>query len=522
MYNLLNCMVLQAANPGENIGEKHLDPNPTAVQPVPADSFGNLNTPTPERCYALSHGNIRINISRPNGFSRHALNGHEPEDATALQNLQVFLDDSAGKEIGEIFIGPLKDELAAALIEKFLIFGEGEDDTVTGLERVLLTSAELRESLEELSDNEISIRSTMGDSIEAVVAYYSDRVYPLAIDGEPSPAANPEPIACCATKENVLTFDANGRVKSSQEFTAHDKIPDGGMVWIDVEAPNQDTIKKLKDRFGFSTVDLADCLELNQKTKLRDHENYLFIVTHAFSGNGGELTHFETKEVHAFLGKDFLITIHAEPIKPLSDIFENVSTLQICADDRKPDYLYFLVSESLMGVNAPFSEKMRKGIEDIYRKAEHGKMGEGDLPISPANLTLMLMSMRGLIADQAGTFSTLSDREHALIGPGRRRLFRNLATETRQIVEDVQDDLSLVDRAVRITHAQATNRLGKINTKLAVLGAVVLPWMATSSFFGQNFTGIPFHSNMLLSLQVGVSLALSGILLWVGKKQGLI
>jgi magnesium transporter len=116
---------------------------------------------------------------------------------------------------------------------------------------------------------------------------------------------------------------------------------------VDLEQPTPDEAKHvLEDVFHFHPLSIEDCLAENSSPKVEEYSPreddkftpYLFIVIHAVDYNRKDCA-FGTSELNFFLGKNFLITVHAVPLRSVVQIQElaaKETTRTARAPDRSP------------------------------------------------------------------------------------------------------------------------------------------------------------------------------------------
>ena len=76
--------------------------------------------------------------------------------------------------------------------------------------------------------------------------------------------------------------------------------PAGVTRWIDLSAHDESELKLLAERFGFHPLTIEDCAHFDQRAKLEEYGDYLFIVMHGFYCPGNdprELEHFLRTDV---------------------------------------------------------------------------------------------------------------------------------------------------------------------------------------------------------------------------------
>ncbi|MFM8619269.1 MAG: CorA family divalent cation transporter, partial [Opitutaceae bacterium] len=137
----------------------------------------------------------------------------------------------------------------------------------------------------------------------------------------------------------------------------------GLLLWVDLDNPTPDEIKAiLEGVFGFHPLAIEDCVQPNSLPKVEDYEDYLFIVTHAVDFTRTEK--FNTTELDLFLGKDFLVTFHTAPLRPVTTLTERI-VKNVGVGPRGPDRIAHTLIDLLVDNYAPVIEELRAELEDL-------------------------------------------------------------------------------------------------------------------------------------------------------------
>src|SRR5215216_7541449 len=81
-----------------------------------------------------------------------------------------------------------------------------------------------------------------------------------------------------------------------------------GLKWINIERPRHIDLAWLQERFEFHPLDYEDVVSRNQRPKVDEYDDYLFIVLH-FPRYDKQVGRLNAAEVDLFVGPDFLVTI---------------------------------------------------------------------------------------------------------------------------------------------------------------------------------------------------------------------
>ena len=83
-----------------------------------------------------------------------------------------------------------------------------------------------------------------------------------------------------------------------------------GLRWIHIERPRPIDQAWLEERFDFHALDYEDVFSRNQRPKVDEYDDYLFIVLH-FPRYDKTVSRLNAAEVDIFVGPDYLITLKA-------------------------------------------------------------------------------------------------------------------------------------------------------------------------------------------------------------------
>ena len=211
-----------------------------------------------------------------------------------------------------------------------------------------------------------------------------------------------------------------------------------GLRWINIERPRALEQTWLEERFEFHALDYEDVRSRNQRPKVDEYDDYLFIVLH-FPRYDKVVSRLNAAEVDMFVGPDFLITIPNEPLQTIDYLFERCRAneeLRESLFSKGPGYLLYKIVDDCVDASFPMLGKIGNKLERIEEEIFEG---EGDDVVRDiSNAKQEIINFRKIVRPQRLAF---------------RDLERNKA---RYIAEDLDiyfDDLIDALRA-RVGHAR--------------------------------------------------------------------
>lgn len=292
--------------------------------------------------------------------------------------------------------------------------------------------------------------------------------------------------------------------------------PEGTLRWIDVEAQSAEELAILGERFRFHPLALEDCAHFGQRPKLEEYDGYMFVVTHAFALPADQpLADLEPRELHAFLGSRYLVTVHSEAIEPLAETWKRIGADPALAR-RGIDFAYYLLADAVADANFPLLDRISDELDEI----EDGILaGAGPEVLAPMfRLKRTLTTMRRVLSPQRDTFGALTKRGSALVSERTALYFRDVYDHLVRINESIEAGRDILGNAMDAYLTMVSNRTNEIMKRLTIMSAIFLPLTFVTGFFGQNFQHLPFGSDALMFAMIAACLALPIGMLWWFKR----
>src|SRR3712207_484431 len=94
-----------------------------------------------------------------------------------------------------------------------------------------------------------------------------------------------------------------------------------GLRWINIERTGPVVRSWVEEHFEFHPLDYEDVASRNQRPKIDEYPDYLFIVLH-FPVYDKAVGRLNAAELDMFIGPDYLITLPNTALPPLEYLFE--------------------------------------------------------------------------------------------------------------------------------------------------------------------------------------------------------
>src|SRR4051794_14279812 len=140
-----------------------------------------------------------------------------------------------------------------------------------------------------------------------------------------------------------------------------------GLRWINIERPRQVDRAWLEERFDFHALDYEDVFSRNQRPKVDEYDDYLFVVLH-FPVYDKRVNRLNATEVDIFVGPDYLITLPNESVPPLDYLFERCRREDEARDDlfnKGAGFLLYTIVDRCVDASFPMLAKIGLKLERL-------------------------------------------------------------------------------------------------------------------------------------------------------------
>jgi len=256
--------------------------------------------------------------------------------------------------------------------------------------------------------------------------------------------------------------------------------------WINIDEPRLADRLWLAENFDFHDLDLEDVASRNQRPKVDEYPDYLFLVMQfpRFDKVTGRL---HAAELDVFIGRDYVITLPNEAILPLPQLFERAEAREDVREEIMTKGSGFLLYEILdRCVDASFpmlgalGRKLRELEDDIFE----GRSDEVVRDLS--NAKQEIINFRAVIRPMRAVFRSLERAKQRYLTEELDIYFDDL-TDAAERIWDVLENFKEIVEGLESTNESALSH--RLNDGLRILTAVsviLLPLTLIASVFGMN------------------------------------
>ena len=296
-----------------------------------------------------------------------------------------------------------------------------------------------------------------------------------------------------------FAFTTQGKLHSKgiEPFLMPTLLADTNLfLWVDLEkvtpAEARDILEKI---FHFHPLSIEDCLAPSPSPKVEEYTPregdlfapYLFMVIHAVDYNRQDGC-FGTNELDFFLGKNFLVAYHDQPLRSVSIVEEHAlnGTLGIA---RAPDRVAHALLDTLVDNYKPALDGLSLSIAELEQLAFQNPNKETLNKI--LQVKKEVMHLRQIIGPQREVLARFAQGEFKLVRPHLVPYFRDVYDSLFHISELAQGYTDSLTGILQVYLNMSSNQTGEVVKLLTLITVITTPLMMIGTWYGMNFHDMP-------------------------------
>ena len=295
-------------------------------------------------------------------------------------------------------------------------------------------------------------------------------------------------------------------------FDACQLVGDPGEVtWINVTGVSKvKDLEKVGECFKIHPLVLEDILEVGQRPKVEDYDEYLYIVLNSIR-SVAEDKELAAEEISLVLGPNYLLSFYSGADDIYAPIRERL--LQAKGRIRKmgADYLAYSLIDLVVDNYFIELEKFGDQVESL----------EDAVVANPTPHTLRdvhrfkndMIMLRKSLWPLREVIARLERRESPLISENLGNYFRDVYDHTIIAIDTVETYRDILSGMLDIYLSSMSNRLNQIMKVLTIIATIFMPLTFITSLYGMNFKHMPelqweYGYFMVLGLVVVIALSM--------------
>ncbi len=287
-------------------------------------------------------------------------------------------------------------------------------------------------------------------------------------------------------------------------------------LWIDLESPNHEESKILREVFNFHELAVEDCTQADiEEPKLDDYDDYLFIVLHSFYFTP-ENIELNIDELDLFFGKNYVVTYHKKPTIGIRQLRKKLEHKIDFMSEGTDEILHAIVDSLVDNYTVSFKQLERT----IYKS-------EAEILSNPTKKTLNdlfklkigLINLNRIMAPGEEVMESLGETENKLIQEENKVYFQDVHDHMSKILGLLHSYTEMVNSTMYTYMSLATHRMNSVMQVMTIIATIVLVPTLIASIYGMNLK-LPFQDSPNgFTIITIINLVITGSLFYYFKKK---
>ncbi len=260
------------------------------------------------------------------------------------------------------------------------------------------------------------------------------------------------------------------------------------ITWINISGIHKlDVIEKTGVQFGLHPLTLEDIVNTEQRPKIEDYKDYIFIVLKALHYDADQGLKIE--QISIIIGVNYVITIQENKKDVFRPVRERIKNSTGRIRKMGADYLVYALIDAIVDNYFVVLEQLEGKIEFL----------EEELITNPTKRTLHLIHqlkremlfMRKSLWPSREVINILQRGELPFINETTVVHLKDVYDHTIQVVEIIETLRDILSETLDIYLSSISNRINDVMKILTIITTIFIPLSFVAGIYGMNFKYMP-------------------------------
>jgi magnesium transporter len=295
------------------------------------------------------------------------------------------------------------------------------------------------------------------------------------------------------SKTRITIVEYDEQQVQTEVFTSWDACPivadKPGVTWIDVSGIAEvGHLERLGECFKLHPLVLEDILNVDQRPKIEDYEDYLYIVLKTISSQA-QIDEIVAAQISLILGPNFVLSFHEDSEDLFKTIRERIITAKGRIRKAGADYLAYalmdLIVDNYFVALEQFGDQVEFMEEEVVRRAVPATLQ------TVHHLKNHMIILRRTLWPLREVIGRLERRESPLIQETTAVYMKDVYDHTIIAIDTVETYRDILSGLLDIYLSSVSNRLNEVMKVLTVIATIFMPLTFIVGLYGMNFKHMP-------------------------------
>jgi magnesium transporter len=327
------------------------------------------------------------------------------------------------------------------------------------------------------------------------------------------------PTKISAFHYNDVDLTENSPVPNIESVLPAKDVP--GVTWIDIDGIHDTKlIEQVGAHFGFHPLVLEDIVTPDQRPKLEDYGDYLFVTLKMLTLQQGE-TEVKIEEISILCGANYVVTFQETEGDCFEPVRERIRRGKEKLRKAGPDYLMYALIDAIVDNYFAVLEVLGERFESLQEIVI--TVPEPSTLQTIHRLKNELLYLRKSVWPLRDVVTGLQRSESPLISRSTEIYLRDVHDHTIQVIDTIETFRDMLSSMLDIYLSSVSNRMNAVMKVLTIIATIFIPLTFIAGVYGMNFEFMPelhwrwgYPLIMFFMFSMG-----TGMLVWFHRKRWL-
>ena len=275
------------------------------------------------------------------------------------------------------------------------------------------------------------------------------------------------------------------RVTSASEIhKLRELVPN--ILWVDVSNPGSQDFDELAAQFGFHPLAIEDCQNGHQRPKVDEYQGYYFIVLYEALLLPDQ--RLELHELNIFLGRNYLVTVHSQPIRAI-EVAERLWNGWTDLAERGTGLVAYLLIDAIVDDYLPLLDTLSDRMDDLEDQIFEDFRPEAIEEIF--RIKKQLTFLRRAVTPLRDVFNTLLRREQPIFSRETMIYFQDVFDHLIRVADTIDTLRDMLGSTMDAYLSVSGNRMNMVMKRLTSLSTILMSVTLIAGIYGMNFKIMP-------------------------------
>ena len=260
---------------------------------------------------------------------------------------------------------------------------------------------------------------------------------------------------------------------------------ESAVCWFNLDGVHQTGIlEQVGHRFGIHPLVLEDIVNTDQRPKLEQYDDLIFVVLKMLRYND---THqiVEGEQISIVLGSQFVVSFQERPGDVFDPIRQRIRTRDSRVRKNGADYLLYRLLDIIVDNYFAILEKLGERIEDLEAELMDNPSQESLREIH--RLKREVMYLRKSVWPLREICGGLNREDSPLITHSTELFLRDVYDHTIQVIDTLENFRDMLTGMLEIYMSSMSQRMNEVMKVLTIIATIFIPLTFIAGIYGMNF-----------------------------------